>query len=67
MALFSDGDELQAHETFELAFAKPGLKPRGLRSLAWLDLYLGKYAVARPRLQEALLSDESVRPACLLF
>jgi tetratricopeptide (TPR) repeat protein len=59
MALFRDGDEPRARETFELAYAKPGLKPGGLRSLAWLDLYLGKYAVAKPRVQEALLSDEN--------
>jgi eukaryotic-like serine/threonine-protein kinase len=59
MTLFRTGDEAKARETFELAFAKPDLKPRGLRSLAWLDLYHGKYAVAKPRLQEALLSDEN--------
>jgi tetratricopeptide (TPR) repeat protein/predicted Ser/Thr protein kinase len=58
MALFLSGDEGKARETFELAFAKPDLKPRGLRSLAWLDLYHGKYSVAKSRLQEALLSDE---------
>jgi len=61
MTLFRSGDETKARETFELAFAKPDLKPRGLRSLAWLDLYHGKYAVAKPRLQEALLSDENYK------
>ena len=61
MALFRDGDEPKAQETFELAFAKPDLKPRGLRSLAWLDLYHGKYTVAKPRLEEALLSDENYK------
>jgi serine/threonine protein kinase/Tfp pilus assembly protein PilF len=61
MTLFRAGDEAKARETFELAFAKPDLKPRGLRSLAWLDLYHGKYAAAKPRLQEALLSDESFK------
>ncbi|HMD38557.1 MAG TPA: protein kinase [Candidatus Acidoferrum sp.] len=61
MALFHSGDEAKARETFELAFANPELKPRGLRSLAWLDLYHGKYAVAKPRLQEALLSDENYK------
>ncbi|HXJ07068.1 MAG TPA: protein kinase [Candidatus Acidoferrum sp.] len=61
MSLFLNGDEPRARETFELAFAKPDLKPRGLRSLAWLDLYHGKYAVAKPRLQEALLSDETYK------
>jgi tetratricopeptide (TPR) repeat protein/predicted Ser/Thr protein kinase len=59
MALFSSGDEPKARETFELAFANPDLKPKGLRSLAWLDLYHGKYALAKPRLQEALLTDEN--------
>jgi tetratricopeptide (TPR) repeat protein/predicted Ser/Thr protein kinase len=61
MTLFRVGDEPKARETFELAFAKPDLKPRGLRSLAWLDLYHGKYAAAKPRLQEALLSDENYK------
>jgi eukaryotic-like serine/threonine-protein kinase len=61
MTLFRNGDEPKARETFELASAKPDLKPRGLRSLAWLDLYHGKYAVAKPRLQEALLSDENYK------
>ncbi len=61
MTLFRTGDEAKARETFELAFAKPDLKPRGLRSLAWLDLYQGKYAAAKPRLEEALLSDESFK------
>jgi eukaryotic-like serine/threonine-protein kinase len=61
MTLFRAGDEAKARETFELAFAKPDLKPRGLRSLAWLDLYHGKYAAAKPRLEEALLSDESFK------
>jgi eukaryotic-like serine/threonine-protein kinase len=61
MTLFRVGDEPKARETFELAFAKPDLKPKGLRSLAWLDLYHGKYAAAKPRLQEALLSDENFK------
>ncbi len=59
MTLFRNGNESKARDAFELAFDKPDLKPRGLRSLAWLDLYHGKYTVAKPRLQEALLSDES--------
>jgi hypothetical protein len=49
MALFRDGDESKARETFELTLLKPDLKPKGLRSLAWLDLYHGKYGVAKPR------------------
>src|SRR5579863_2428913 len=61
MTLFRVGDEPKARETFELAFANPNLKPKGLRSLAWLDLYHGKYAAAKPRLQEALLSDENFK------
>jgi tetratricopeptide (TPR) repeat protein len=58
MALFRSGDEAKARETFQLAFEKPELKPRGLRSLAWLDLYHGKYATAKSRLAEALISDK---------
>jgi tetratricopeptide (TPR) repeat protein/predicted Ser/Thr protein kinase len=61
MTLFRLGDEPKARQTFELAFAKPDLKPKGLRSLAWLDLYHGKYSAAKPRLQEALLSDENFK------
>ena len=61
MTLFRNGDEPKARETFKLAFDKLDLKPRGLRSLAWLDLYHGKYADAKPRLQEALLSDENYK------
>lgn len=61
MTLFRSGDEPKARETFKLALEKPGLKPKGLRSLAWLDLYHGKYASAKPQLQEALLSDESFK------
>jgi serine/threonine protein kinase/tetratricopeptide (TPR) repeat protein len=61
MALFRNGDEAKAREVFALAFNKPDLKPKGLRSLAWLDLYHGKYAEAKPQLQEALLSDETYK------
>jgi len=61
MTLFRSGDEPKARETFKLALEKPGLKPKGLRSLAWLDLYHGKYASAKSQLQEALLSDESFK------
>jgi serine/threonine protein kinase/tetratricopeptide (TPR) repeat protein len=61
MTLFRVGDEAKARETFKLAFEKPDLKPKGLRSIAWLDLYHGKYAVAKPQLQEALLSDENFK------
>jgi tetratricopeptide (TPR) repeat protein len=61
MTLFRNGDEPKAREAFELALPIPDLKPRGLRSLAWLDLYHGKYTVAKPRLQEALLSDENYK------
>jgi tetratricopeptide (TPR) repeat protein len=61
MTLFRAGEEAKARETFELAFTIPDLKPKGLRSLAWLDLYHGKYAAAKPRLEEALLSDENFK------
>ena len=61
MTLFRSGDEPKARETFKLALEKPGLKPKGLRSLAWLDLYHGKYASAKSQLQEALLSNETFK------
>ena len=59
MTIFQTGDETKAREVFALALAKPDLRARGLRSLAWLDLYHGKYASAKHRLQEALLLDEA--------
>jgi eukaryotic-like serine/threonine-protein kinase len=61
MTLFFSGDEPKARETFKLALEKPDLKPKGLRSLAWLDLYHGKYAAAKPQLQEALISDKTFK------
>ncbi|HTQ62484.1 MAG TPA: protein kinase [Candidatus Solibacter sp.] len=61
MAIFRMGDEAKARQTFELALDKPDLRAKGQRSLAWLDLYHGKYAVAKSLLQEALLSDENYK------
>ncbi|MGH9650691.1 MAG: tetratricopeptide repeat protein, partial [Terriglobales bacterium] len=55
--LIHAGNEAKAREVFEKALAFPDLRPRGLRSFAYLDLLHGRYHDAKPRLQEALLLD----------
>lgn len=59
--LVRNGDESKARDVFGLALDKPELKAKGLRSLALLDLYRGKYRDAKTRLQEAILIDEAQR------
>jgi tetratricopeptide (TPR) repeat protein len=44
----------EAREVFGRALAKPDMRPNGLRSLALLDMYLGKYREAQGRLEEAI-------------
>src|SRR5207302_216285 len=58
-ALVMGGNESEARKVFELALAKPDLKAKGLRSLAWLALYHGRYREAGEKLQEALLLDQA--------
>jgi tetratricopeptide (TPR) repeat protein len=48
------GNSGMAREVFLSALDKPGMRPRALRSLAMLDLYVGKYRAAAERLREAL-------------
>jgi serine/threonine protein kinase/Tfp pilus assembly protein PilF len=55
--LIQAGNEAKGREVLEKALGVPDLKPRGLRSLAYLDLFHGRYRDAKPRLQEALLLD----------
>ncbi len=55
--LIQAGNEAKAREVFEKALASEDLRPRGLRSFAYLDLLHGRYRDAKPRLQEALLLD----------
>ncbi len=64
ITLIQAGNEAKAREIFEKALVSPDLRPRGLRSFAYLDLLHGRYREAKPRLQEALLLD-TVRKATL--
>ena len=64
ITLIQAGNEAKAREVFEKALASPDLRPRGLRSFAYVDLLHGRYREAKPRLQEALLLD-TVRKATL--
>lgn len=52
--LLRAGDAARAREVFEKAAATDASKAGGLRSLALLDLYEGKYASARDRLDQAV-------------
>jgi serine/threonine protein kinase/tetratricopeptide (TPR) repeat protein len=55
------GDFDEARETFELMLAQEnqGLRARGHRSLALLDMYLGRYSEARASLEQAILLNQS--------
>lgn len=59
IALVRAGQEAKAHELFTEALANPDTRALTLRSLAYLDMYHGRYAVAKAGLQEAVLSNES--------
>ncbi len=61
--LLHSGNIAKARETFELASAKPDLKAAGLRSLALVDMYEGKYRDARARLEEAMRISEARQDA----
>jgi tetratricopeptide (TPR) repeat protein len=52
--LVGAGQEAQAREVFERALQGPQKNPLGLRSLALLDMYHGKYLEAKARLEEAI-------------
>ncbi len=52
-ALVGAGEIAKAREAFSLALAKPDSKPRALRSLALLDLYLGHHHDAAEKLRQA--------------
>ncbi len=54
----SVGEYDKARAVFTQALATPS-KPSALRSLALLDLYLGKYRDAKPKLAEAILLNVS--------
>lgn len=57
--LVANGEDEKADQVFSALFADPQTREVGLRSLALLDLYHGRYASARHRFQDALLIDES--------
>lgn len=57
--LVQNGEDGKAEQTFSALLADPKTKETGLRSLALLDLYHGRYASARSRFRDALLLDES--------
>jgi DNA-binding winged helix-turn-helix (wHTH) protein/tetratricopeptide (TPR) repeat protein len=61
MALIQNGDAGKAEELFTSQLGNPKTRESGLRSLALLDLYRGKYASARPLLEEALVYDEGLK------
>jgi eukaryotic-like serine/threonine-protein kinase len=53
-ALVAGGQEEKAAQVFSALLAKPETRENGLRSLAFLDLYHGRYASAQRRLEECL-------------
>jgi DNA-binding winged helix-turn-helix (wHTH) protein/tetratricopeptide (TPR) repeat protein len=57
-ALIENGEPQKAEEIFTSQLANQKTREMGLRSLALLDLYEGKYASARKLLEEALAFDE---------
>jgi len=55
------GDIAKAREVFGKALASPGSKAGGLRSLALLDLYQGKYKDGADKLREAILLSQAAK------
>jgi DNA-binding winged helix-turn-helix (wHTH) protein/Tfp pilus assembly protein PilF len=53
-ALVENGEDEKAEQVFTALLAKPETRQNGLRSLAFLDLYRGRYASAQSRLQQSL-------------
>lgn len=58
MALILDGNSNKAETLFSSQIEKEATREDGLRSMALLDLYRGKYASARLLLDQALQVDE---------
>jgi eukaryotic-like serine/threonine-protein kinase len=65
MALIENGQSEKAEELFKSQLGDPRTRANGLRSLAYLDLYYGKYESARPLLEEALAYYEGLKTAQL--
>jgi eukaryotic-like serine/threonine-protein kinase len=53
-ALVANGETDKAQQVFSALLDKPETRENGLRSLAFLDLYRGRYASAQGRLQQSL-------------
>jgi tetratricopeptide (TPR) repeat protein len=62
-ALVAAGDISKAREVFGKALASSGSKVGGLRSLALLDLYQGKYRDGADKLREAILLNQAAKAA----
>jgi DNA-binding winged helix-turn-helix (wHTH) protein/tetratricopeptide (TPR) repeat protein len=52
--LVANGEDQKAEPVFSTLLAKPQTRENGLRSLAFLDLYRGRYVSAQSRLQQSL-------------
>ncbi|MFY9803001.1 MAG: winged helix-turn-helix domain-containing protein [Candidatus Acidiferrales bacterium] len=52
--LVANGEDEKAEQVFTALLAKPETRENGLRSLAFLDLYRGRYASAQSRSEESL-------------
>jgi DNA-binding winged helix-turn-helix (wHTH) protein/tetratricopeptide (TPR) repeat protein len=61
MTLILNGEMPQAETVFTSLLSNQSTRESGLRSLALLDLYRGKYASARPLLEEALAYDQGLK------
>ncbi|HLJ51432.1 MAG TPA: tetratricopeptide repeat protein [Bryobacteraceae bacterium] len=62
-ALVGSGDIMKAREIFGRAVARPEMKSRGLRSLALLDMFQGKYRDAEAPLRQATMLDHDAKEA----
>ncbi len=61
IALIRNGEMSKAEAVFTSLLSNQSTRESGLRSLALLDLYRGRYASARPLLEEALAYDEGLK------
>ena len=61
LALIESGDHAKARAVYDKALATPGMKAKGLRSHALLDMLEGRFASARARLQESALVNEAAK------
>ncbi len=52
--LIANGEDQKAEQVFSALLENPATKENGLRSLAFLDLYHGRYAGAQNRFEESL-------------